>query len=113
MAPVVQGRGPGRGPRGRRHGEWRRGARRLDPRQLSTTGTGPGPAGRLPAPQEREGATVSEQILRKIRGLPVRTDPRGAPLRFDGLRHQPLAKAVPVYGEQFSAHHLERDASAP
>ena len=38
-------------------------------------------------------------------------DAWGAPLRFDALRPQRLARPVTVYVEQFSAHPLERDAA--
>lgn len=55
---------------------------------------------------------VTSNLARKIRGLPLRTDPRGAPLRYDALRPQRLAKPVTVYVEQFSAHPLEREAAA-
>jgi NADH-quinone oxidoreductase subunit E len=44
----------------------------LDPRHLPTTGSQTGPGGARSEPQRREGATVSEEILKKIRELPRR-----------------------------------------
>jgi hypothetical protein len=54
---------------------------------------------------------VTSNKARTKYGLPPRTGPDGAPLRFDPLRPQRLAAPVTVYVEQFSAHPLERDAA--
>lgn len=54
---------------------------------------------------------VTSNLARKAHDLPLQTDPRGVPLRFDGLRPQRLAKPATVYVEQFSAHPLEREAA--
>src|SRR4029077_12922199 len=55
---------------------------------------------------------VTSNKARQKYGLPLRTNDDGSPLRFDVLRAQRLAAPVIVYIEQFSAHPLERDASA-
>jgi hypothetical protein len=52
---------------------------------------------------------VTSNKAREKYGLPPRTQPDGAALRFDVLRPQRLAAPVTVYVEQFSAHPLERD----
>jgi L-asparaginase len=54
---------------------------------------------------------VTSNKAREKYGLPLRTNPDGTPMRFDGLRGQRLAAPVTVYVEQFSAHPLERDAA--
>jgi hypothetical protein len=54
---------------------------------------------------------VTSNAVRRARGLPQLADEWGAPLRYDVLRPQRLAKAVTVYVEQFSAHPLERQAA--
>ena len=54
---------------------------------------------------------VTSNKARAKYGLPPRTQPDGAPLRFDVLRPQRLAAPVTVYVEQFSAHPLERDSA--
>lgn len=54
---------------------------------------------------------VTSNLARTRHGLPLRTDASGAPLRYDALRPQRLARPVTVYVEQFSAHPLERDAA--
>ena len=60
--------------------------------------------------QNSEPLVTSNQARAKY-GLPLLTDPDGAPLRHDLLRPQRLAAPVTVYVEQFSAHPLERDAA--
>jgi L-asparaginase len=54
---------------------------------------------------------VTSNKAREKYGLSLRTNPDGAPMRFDVLRAQRLAAPVTVYIEQFSAHPLERDAA--
>src|SRR2546422_11085410 len=54
---------------------------------------------------------VTSNKARAQHDLPLRTNPDGSPMRFDGLRPQRLAAPVKVYAEQFSAHPLERDAA--
>src|SRR3989449_7199990 len=54
---------------------------------------------------------VTSNKARAQHDLPLRTNPDGSPMRFDGLRPQRLAAPVTVYVEQFSAHPLERDAA--
>ena len=54
---------------------------------------------------------VTSNKAREKYGLPPRTQPDGAALRFDVLRPQRLAAPVTVYVEQFSAHPLERDSA--
>ena len=54
---------------------------------------------------------VTSNKARAKRGLPLLTNPGGAPARFDVLRPQRLAAPVTVYVEQFSAHPLEGDAA--
>src|SRR5712691_4382132 len=54
---------------------------------------------------------VTSNKARAQHGLPLRMNPDGSPMRFDGLRPQRLAAPVTVYVEQFSAHPLERDAA--
>src|SRR5499426_4363729 len=55
---------------------------------------------------------VTSNKARDKYGLPLRTNPDGSPMRFDALRPQRLAAPVTIYIEQFSAHPLERDATA-
>ncbi|MBI3330212.1 MAG: asparaginase [Nitrospinae bacterium] len=54
---------------------------------------------------------VTSNKAREKYGLPLRTNPDGSLMRFDGLRPQRLAAPVTIYIEQFSAHPLERDAA--
>ncbi|MBI2370852.1 MAG: hypothetical protein HYV08_11560 [Deltaproteobacteria bacterium] len=54
---------------------------------------------------------VTSNKARALRGLPLRTNPDGSPLRFDHLAPQRLAAPVEVLIEQFSAHPLEWDAA--
>jgi len=54
---------------------------------------------------------VTSNKARAKQGLPLQTNPDGAPARFDVLRPQRLAAPVTVYVEQFSAHPLEADAA--
>ena len=54
---------------------------------------------------------VTSNKAREKYGLPPRTQPDGAALRFDALRSQRLAAPVTLYVEQFSAHPLERDSA--
>ncbi|MBI2370851.1 MAG: hypothetical protein HYV08_11555 [Deltaproteobacteria bacterium] len=57
-------------------------------------------------------ALVTSNKARALRGLPLRTNPDGSPLRFDHLVPQRLAAPVEVLIEQFSGHPLELDAAA-
>src|SRR5712691_8574018 len=54
---------------------------------------------------------VTSNKARAQHDLPLRANPDGSPMRFDGLRLQRLAAPVKVYVQQFSAHPLERDAA--
>lgn len=54
---------------------------------------------------------VTSNKARAKYGLPLKTGPDDAPLRYDVLRPQRLAAPVTVYVEQFSAHPLEADAA--
>src|SRR5882757_5180303 len=54
---------------------------------------------------------VTSNKARVKHGLPLLTNPDGAPARFDVLRPQRLAAPVTVYVEQFSAHPLEADVA--
>jgi L-asparaginase len=54
---------------------------------------------------------VTSNKAREKYGLPLRTNPDGAPMQFDVLRAQRLAAPVTVYIEEFSAHPRERDAA--
>jgi hypothetical protein len=54
---------------------------------------------------------VTSNKARKKYGLAPLTNPEQAPMRFDVLRPQRLARPAVVYVEQFSAHPLERDAA--
>ncbi len=54
---------------------------------------------------------VTSNKARTRAGLPAMVDAWGAPLRFDQLRPQRLARPATVWVEQFSAHPLEADAA--
>lgn len=55
---------------------------------------------------------VTSNKARALRGLPPLTRPGGSPAAFDHLVPQRLAAPVEILIEQFSAHPMERDASA-